>query len=65
MLIVRRAVAGMGDSGLINGALIILAACLPLIKRPVYLGFMMSVSQLDVVLEPVIDEALTQYTTWR
>ena len=34
MLIVGRAVAGMGASGLINGALTILAASSPLHKRP-------------------------------
>lgn len=34
MLIVGRAVAGMGSSGLMNGALTILAACVPLDKRP-------------------------------
>jgi predicted MFS family arabinose efflux permease len=34
MLIVGRAVAGMGSSGLMNGALTIVAACVPLDKRP-------------------------------
>ena len=34
MLIVGRAVAGMGASGLANGALTIVAACVPLEKRP-------------------------------
>lgn len=33
MLIVGRAVAGMGGSGLVNGALTIIAACVPLHKR--------------------------------
>lgn len=55
----------MGSSGLINGALTILAACVPLAKRPVYLGIVMSVSQLGIVLGPLIGGALTQYTTWR
>lgn len=32
MLIVGRAVAGMGGSGLMNGALTILSACIPLEK---------------------------------
>ena len=34
MLIVGRAVAGMGASGLSNGAITIIAACAPLEKRP-------------------------------
>jgi MFS family permease len=33
MLIVARAIAGLGASGLINGALTIVAACIPLEKR--------------------------------
>lgn len=34
MLIVGRAVAGMGSSGLQNGALTIMAAAVPMQKRP-------------------------------
>lgn len=34
MLIVGRAVAGLGASGLTNGALTILAAAVPMHKRP-------------------------------
>ncbi len=34
MLIVGRAVAGMGGSGLSNGAITIIVACVPLAKRP-------------------------------
>lgn len=34
MLIVGRAIAGMGGSGLSNGAITIIAACIPLEKRP-------------------------------
>lgn len=33
MLIIARAVAGLGSAGLINGALTIVAACVPLEKR--------------------------------
>ena len=65
MLIVGRAVAGMGGSGLINGALTIIAASVPLKKRPALLGGLMSVAQLGTVLGPLIGGALTQYLTWR
>ena len=65
MLIIGRAVAGLGSSGLVNGALTIMAACVPLEKRPVHLGAMMSISQLGILLGPLIGGALTQYTTWR
>lgn len=34
MLIVGRAIAGMGTAGLSNGALNVIAACVPLEKRP-------------------------------
>lgn len=65
MLIVGRAVAGMGSAGLTNGALTIIAACVPLQKRPVYLGFMMAMAQTGIILGPLIGGLLTQYATWR
>ncbi len=34
MFIVGRAVAGMGTSGMLNGALTIIAGCVPMAKRP-------------------------------
>lgn len=65
MLIIGRAVAGMGTAGLTNGALTIIAACVPLEKRPMYLGFMMSFAQIGIILGPLIGGLLTQYATWR
>jgi len=35
MLIVGRAIAGMGTSGIQNGAFTIIAGCVPMAKRPV------------------------------
>lgn len=34
VLIVGRAAAGMGTSGIMNGAMIIIAQCVPMEKRP-------------------------------
>ncbi|KAG8159131.1 hypothetical protein KVR01_010792 [Diaporthe batatas] len=65
MLIGGRAVAGLGASGLFNGALTIIAALVPLRRRPAVTGLLMGVSQLGLIGGPLIGGALTQYSTWR
>ncbi|KAF7901360.1 hypothetical protein EAF00_003581 [Botryotinia globosa] len=65
MLIVGRAVAGIGSAGLMNGAITILTHAVPMEKRPVYLGFMISTAQLALAVGPLIGGALTQYASWR
>ncbi|KAK5111872.1 hypothetical protein LTR62_004604 [Meristemomyces frigidus] len=65
MLIVGRAVAGMGTAGLQNGAFTIISACVPIHKRPALIGTIQGLAQLGIVFGPLIGGALTQYTTWR
>jgi MFS family permease len=65
MLIIGRAVAGLGSSGLTNGALTIISAVSPLHKRAALLGLMMSISQIGIVAGPLIGGALTQFASWR
>ncbi|KAK7706654.1 hypothetical protein SLS64_007485 [Diaporthe eres] len=65
MLIGGRAVAGLGASGLFNGALTIIAALVPLRRRPAVTGLLMGISQLGLIGGPLIGGALTQYSTWR
>ncbi|KAH8432705.1 uncharacterized protein LDX57_010332 [Aspergillus melleus] len=65
MLIIGRAVGGMGGSGMINGALNIVAGAVPMQGRPPLIGIMMGVGQLGLVLGPLIGGAFTTYSTWR
>ncbi|KAK7997400.1 cytochrome P450 [Apiospora arundinis] len=65
MLIVGRAVAGMGASGIQNGAFTIIAGCVPLQKRPPLIGFASGFAQLGLVTGPLIGGALTEHATWR
>ncbi|KAL1856396.1 hypothetical protein Daus18300_010768 [Diaporthe australafricana] len=65
MLIGGRAVAGLGASGLFNGALTIIAALVPLRRRPAVTGLLMGVGQLGLIGGPLIGGALTEYSTWR
>ncbi|KAM5345318.1 hypothetical protein ACJ41O_011180 [Fusarium nematophilum] len=65
MLIIGRTIAGIGGSGIQNGALTIIAASVPLNKRPALVGLLMGCAQLGLVVGPLVGGALTEYTTWR
>ncbi|OTB10378.1 hypothetical protein K445DRAFT_70393 [Daldinia sp. EC12] len=65
IFIVGRAIAGAGSSGIMNGAFTILAGGVPMAKRPALMGLVIGVSNLGLVMGPLIGGALTQYTTWR
>jgi len=53
MLIVGRAIAGIGGGGLFTGMITIIAACAPVAKRPAYLGATMGVASIGLVCGPV------------
>ncbi|KAH8784717.1 efflux pump [Hyaloscypha finlandica] len=65
MFIVGRVIAGLGASGLTNGALTIIAAIAPMHKRPALMGIIMAIGQFGIVGGPLIGGALTQYVSWR
>ncbi|KAL3464600.1 major facilitator superfamily domain-containing protein [Aspergillus heterothallicus] len=65
ILIVGRAISGMGTSGMVNGALTIIAGSVPMHKRPALIGAMMGFAQLGLVLGPLIGGVLTDKVSWR
>ncbi|KAI1336222.1 major facilitator superfamily domain-containing protein [Xylariaceae sp. FL0016] len=65
MLIVGRAIAGIGGSGLSSGAFIIVAATVSMERRPFIVGILFGISQIGAVLGPLIGGAFTTGYTWR
>ncbi|CZR51585.1 related to MFS multidrug transporter [Phialocephala subalpina] len=65
MLIIGRAITGIGSSGLLIGSLTILSAAAPNDKRPLYIGIMLGIASLGLVLGPVLGGLFTQHATWR
>lgn len=65
MLIIGRAIAGLGGSGLMNGGMQIIFQSVPGHKRPALMGVLMSCSQLGLVGGPLLGGVLTDYASWR
>ncbi|ORY70977.1 efflux pump protein [Pseudomassariella vexata] len=65
MFIGGRTIAGLGGSGLMNGAMTMIAASVPLEKRPVYTGTLLGIGQMGIICGPLVGGALTEYVTWR
>ncbi|KAK4168190.1 major facilitator superfamily domain-containing protein [Cladorrhinum sp. PSN259] len=65
MLIIGRAVAGLGVAGLQNGGLTILASAVPVHRRATMNGILIGLSQLGIVMGPLIGGAFTSYSSWR
>ena len=64
-LIIGRAVAGLGSSGIVTGALIILAQSVPLHNRPKVTGAIGGAAGIAQVVAPTLGGVFTDYATWR
>jgi MFS family permease len=65
MLIVGRAVTGLGSAGLLSGCFVILVQSTPLRRRPMFTGVMGAVEGLATLSAPLLGGAIVQSLGWR
>ncbi|KAJ4992876.1 hypothetical protein SVAN01_01580 [Stagonosporopsis vannaccii] len=65
MFIVGRAVAGLGSAGMMNGAIVIMIAVVPLKKRPLLQGLIGAVFGVASVVGPLLGGFFAEKASWR
>ena len=65
MLVIGRAVAGLGSAGLFSGCFVILVQSTPLHRRPMFVALMGSIEGVATLAAPLLGGALTQSLDWR
>lgn len=65
MLVVGRAVAGLGSAGLFSGCFVILVQSTPLRRRPLIVGVMGGIEGVATLAAPLLGGALNQSLDWR
>ncbi|KAL2069298.1 hypothetical protein VTL71DRAFT_15636 [Oculimacula yallundae] len=65
VLIVGRAIAGVGAAGIFTGAYVIIACSVPLAKRPAYTGMLGGMYGIASVVGPLMGGAFADKLTWR
>ncbi|KUJ12924.1 MFS general substrate transporter [Mollisia scopiformis] len=64
-LIIGRAIAGLGASGVVSGSMMILVHTVPLHKRPIYAAIFAATVGVASILGPVLGGLLTSNLSWR
>lgn len=65
MLIVGRAIAGVGGAGMYAGGMTILAYSIPISKRAFYLAAFASMYGISSIVGPILGGAFTDRLSWR
>ncbi|KAF7919312.1 hypothetical protein EAE99_008614 [Botrytis elliptica] len=65
VFIFGRAIAGLGSSGILNGAIIILNETVPLHRRPIFMSLLWCMFAIATVCGPLIGGVFTEKATWR
>lgn len=65
MLIVGRAIAGVGAAALFSGGMNIIAHSVPLRKRPIFIGLLSSMFGISSIIGPILGGAFTDRVSWR
>ncbi|KAF7954811.1 uncharacterized protein EAE97_000070 [Botrytis byssoidea] len=65
VFIVGRAIAGLGSSGILNGAILILNETVPLHRRPIFMSLLWCMFAIATVCGPLIGGVFTEKVTWR
>ncbi|KAI1334056.1 MFS general substrate transporter [Xylariaceae sp. FL0016] len=65
ILIIGRAIAGLGSAGILTGSFVIVAIAVPLTVRPVYTAVVGLMFGVGATVGPLIGGVFTQLLTWR
>lgn len=65
VLIIGRAIQGLGSAGIVTGSLVIIGHCVPMVKRPVYFASVGLMFGVGATTGPIFGGIFTDLVTWR